>query len=97
MITLRLTSQKDSHQFLDDLERDLNEGGRLGHVGITLSDNDKRDILTLNEKYVTALKQNIEQRFDDCLNIFSCFHVFNPMALPDRDSSEFQDLMGQLL
>ena len=31
----QLTSQKDSHQFLDDLERDLNEGGRLGRVGIT--------------------------------------------------------------
>ena len=40
---------------------------------------------------VTALKQNIEQRFDDCLNIFSCFHVFNPMALPNRDSPEFKD------
>ena len=31
-------------------------------------------------RYITALKQNIEniQRFDDCLNILSCFHFFNP-------------------
>lgn len=50
----QLTSQKDSHQFLDDLERDLSEGSRLGGVGITLSDNDKRNIVTLNVKYVTA-------------------------------------------
>ena len=61
----QLTSQKDSYQFLDDLERDLSEGGRLGGVGITLNDNDKRNIVTLHEKYVTVLKQNIEQRFDD--------------------------------
>ena len=87
----QLTSQKDSHQFLDDLERDLNEGRRLGRVGITLSDQDKRVILALNEKYISALKQNIEQRFDDCLNVFSCFHVFNPMDLPNRDSPEFKD------
>jgi len=87
----QLTSQKDSHQFLDDLEWDLNEGGRLGRIGITLSDQDKRVILALNEKYISALKQNIEQRFGDCLNVFSCFHVFNPMELPNRDSPEFKD------
>lgn len=69
----------------------MNEGSRLQHVGITLSDNDKRDILTLNEQYVNALKQNIEQHFDDCLTIFLCFHVFNPMTLPNRDSPEFKD------
>ena len=70
-----MISQKDSHQFLDDLERDLNEGGSLRCVGITLSDNDKRVILTLSNKYVTAFtcKQDIEQRFDDGLNIFLVF------------------------
>ncbi|KAL9978522.1 hypothetical protein ACROYT_G016048 [Oculina patagonica] len=88
---LLVPHKKDSHQFLDDLERDLNEGGRLGRVGITLSDQDKRVILALNEKYISALKQNIEQRFDDCLNVFSCCHVFNPMDLPNRDSPEFKD------
>lgn len=34
----QLTSLKSSHQFLDDLEQDLNEGGRLSRVGMTLSD-----------------------------------------------------------
>lgn len=87
----QLTSQKRSHQFLDDLEWDLNEGGRLDCVHMTLSDNDKREILTLNEKYANALKKHIEQCFDDCLNIFSCVDVFNPMVLPKRGSWEFKD------
>lgn len=87
----QLTSQKHSHQFLDHLERQLNEGRRLGRVGITLSDQDKRVILAPNEKCISAWKQNIEQRFGDYLNVFSCFHVFNPMELPNRDSPEFKD------
>ena len=69
----------------------MSEGGRLASVGITISDNDKWDILIPSEKYVTAMKQDIEQCFDDCLNIFSCFHVFNPMALPNRDSPELKN------
>ena len=36
----QLTSLKSSHQFLDDLEQDLNEGGRLDRVGMTPSGQD---------------------------------------------------------
>lgn len=31
------------------------------------------------------------EHFGDYLNVFSCFHVFNPMELPNRDSPEFKD------
>ena len=54
---------KDKTRVLWDRTNTSAEGGRLDRVGLALSDKDQRVILTLNEKYITALKQKIEQRF----------------------------------
>ena len=42
-------------------------------------------------KYVTALKDIINSRFEDALSVLKAFDIFNPVSLPERTAAEFID------
>ena len=55
------------------------------------SDTDFKQLETLLTKYVTALKDNINSRFEDALSVLKAFDIFNPVSLPERTAAEFID------
>ena len=55
------------------------------------SDADFKQLETLLTKYVTALKDNINSRFEDALSVLKAFDIFNPVSLPERTAAEFID------
>ena len=48
-------------------------------------------ICSLLKKYVRALQDNIERRFEYCVGIFKCFDIFDPLTHPSKDSREFKE------
>ena len=55
------------------------------------SDADFKQLETLLTKYVTALKDNINSKFEDALSVLKAFEIFNPVSLPERTAAEFID------
>lgn len=57
-----------------------------------VTDTDFKQLETLLMKYVTALKDNINSRFEDALSILKAYDIFNPVSLPERSAAEFMKL-----
>lgn len=47
------------------------------------------EVRSLFNKYITALKQNIDRRFGDCSEILAAFCIFDPVTIPEN--KEFQE------
>ena len=45
---------------------------------------------SLTTKYVDALKENIQNRFDGNLKVLTAFKVFDPTAVPKRGEAGFK-------
>ncbi|XP_052784628.1 zinc finger protein 862-like [Mya arenaria] len=50
---------------------------------IKMNQNDAKELHTLFEKYVSALVENIDNRFTDSSPVLEAFNVFDPMLVPD--------------
>lgn len=87
--TTKLTEISESKAPITALKRDLE--GRLSSCDISLSTATENLLSNLLEKYVTALKDNIHNRFDAGLPIVSAFSIFNPLALPQQGTSAFKE------
>ena len=58
---------------------------------LSLSKSHLDEIQTLFQKYITALKSNIDKRFSDSSEIVSAFCIFVPLAVPEQDADGFTD------
>ena len=45
---------------------------------------------TLTQKYVTALNENIDSRFEDSVPVLTAFKVFDPTAVTERSDPAFK-------
>ncbi|VDI66017.1 Hypothetical predicted protein [Mytilus galloprovincialis] len=81
-----------SKQPLEEMKKDLQDG-KLTMVTkeFKVSDTDFKQLETLLTKYVTALKENINSRFEDALSVLKAFDIFNPVSLPERTDTEFRN------
>ena len=58
---------------------------------MSLSKSHLDEIQTLFQKYITALKSNIDKRFSDSSEIVSALCIFDPLAVPEQDADGFTD------
>uniref|UniRef100_A0A8C4X0B0 Uncharacterized protein n=1 Tax=Eptatretus burgeri TaxID=7764 RepID=A0A8C4X0B0_EPTBU len=77
---------------LKQLKQDLSEGGRLAACDIPpLTESSGQQLAHLTEKYVSALIENINNRFQNSLEVLTAFRIFDPTAVPDRFTEEFKE------
>lgn len=77
---------------LEDLKKDLGEEGRLSQCDLPkLTDFHKQRLANLTKKYVTALKENINSRFEDSLPVLTAFKIFDPITVPERSDPDFKE------
>ena len=80
---------------LQDLKKDLSEGGRLSKCDLPiLAEFHEQSLTSLTQKYVTALKENIDSRFENSLPVLTAFEIFDPTAVPARSDPAFKEYGG---
>ena len=55
-----------------------------------MSPNMEEQLKNLTIKYVDALKENIENRFEGNLKVLTAFRVFDPTAVPKKNEVGFK-------
>ena len=97
-----LLALAENEEPLKQLAQDLTPSGRLGIIlkdlkpyndpTLHLPTESQTGILkNLLNKYVEALCQNLDLRFQESSPIIGAFRIFDLMALPERQASEFRD------
>lgn len=79
---------------INDFEQDFQEGGRLYILtqvsNVTVTPSAIENTKKLQQKYITALTENIRNRFDPhVVPVIAAFDVFNPTSVPAEDSDQF--------
>lgn len=73
------------------LKEDLSKNGRLQRCKLTImSPCMEEQLKNLTIKYVDALKENIENRFEGNLKVLTVIRVFNPTAVPKKNKVGFK-------
>ena len=85
----KLTEIGDSMFPITAHKKDLE--GRLSTCEVNLSTAQENQLSSLLEKYVAALTENIQNRFDGNLPIVSAFSIFNPLTLPQPGLGAFKE------
>ena len=73
------------------LQNDLAQNGRLHRCGLTLSDNKMQELCSLMNRYIVALQDNINNRFEPTLPQVSAFSIFDIADLPNESDPGFED------
>ena len=77
---------------LRELQKDLGDGGRLSTCELpALTGFHEQSLTSLTQKNITALKENINSRFEDSLPVLTAFRIFDPTAVPGRSDPAFKD------
>ena len=58
---------------------------------LSLSRNQIQEIQTLFDKYINALKSNIDKRFADSSEVIASFSIFDPLAIPEAENTDFKE------
>ena len=93
--THKLASLPEQGSAIQSMEEDCSEEGRLhglticSDLSLMLTDRHIEAIKKLRERYVEALVQNIQNRFNSAVPIIAAFDIFNPLSLPEEDSADF--------
>ncbi|CAH1791469.1 unnamed protein product, partial [Owenia fusiformis] len=62
----------------------------LSTLDLHMSELEEERLIKLHRDYIQALMKNIEERFKE-IPLLEHFSIFNPLQIPDRASTEFQD------
>ena len=86
----KLIDEALSHKAIRDAVYDLKPDGRLTVQGIKVSVTECGlvEVDSLLHRYVAALTQHLDERFQESLSLFS---IFDPSLLPAVDSPEFSE------
>ena len=79
-------SEKD--EILAQLSQDMEENGKFGMIELSPNDATTQFLSRLCVSYVENLKKNI-RRFPN-IPLIAAFSIFNPEAIPERNSPEFK-------
>nr|XP_033807729.1 zinc finger and BTB domain-containing protein 25 isoform X2 [Geotrypetes seraphini]XP_033807730.1 zinc finger and BTB domain-containing protein 25 isoform X2 [Geotrypetes seraphini]XP_033807731.1 zinc finger and BTB domain-containing protein 25 isoform X2 [Geotrypetes seraphini]XP_033807732.1 zinc finger and BTB domain-containing protein 25 isoform X2 [Geotrypetes seraphini]XP_033807733.1 zinc finger and BTB domain-containing protein 25 isoform X2 [Geotrypetes seraphini]XP_033807734.1 zinc len=85
----QLNEALNSKKSIIKLKEDLQPEGRLGLSNIFLGAEDEKDLTQLLEDCVSAIKSNLQSRFDSYLPLVSAFSIFNPLLVPAPESTDF--------
>ena len=87
----KLKEIRENKSCLKELEQDLNDDhGRLSQLDMNFSESEQEKASGLIELYIDNLVENINFRFGESVELLSAFSIFNPMAIPEKDSTEFK-------
>ena len=87
----RLNDVGLQRKHLARLKEDLSENGRLQRCDLpNVTPHMEEQLNSLTTKYVDALKENIQNRFDGNLKVLTAFKVFDPTAVPKRSEAGFK-------
>ena len=64
---------------VEKMEQDLKGRLHFLDIHVQLNEQDKNQIRILHTNYINSLKENVDNRFHDRLNVLTCFHIFNPL------------------
>lgn len=84
-LDLLATSKKPVTHLKDDLKKE----GRLQLAEISMTESEEAQLKKSLEKYVDALRKNIEKRFPN-IPVLTALSIFDPTAAPTRDSDDFR-------
>ena len=90
----KLIEEALSYKAIRDAIHDLKPDGRLTTVqGIEVSVTECGlvEMDNLLHRYVAALTQHLDERFQESLPLFSLFSIFDPSLLPAVDSPQFSE------
>ena len=87
----KLNRLKEDKECLKKLQNDLAQNGRLHSCGLTLSDNKMQELCSLMNRYIVALQDNINNRFEPTLPQVSAFSIFDIVDLPNESDPGFED------
>lgn len=78
--------------FISELKNNLEEDGRLSRCDLgDFSQFNKDQLRNLMTKYITALKENVKDRFGGNAPVITTFEVFNPTRVPQRKEIGFRE------
>ncbi|CAH3107136.1 unnamed protein product [Pocillopora meandrina] len=83
----KVVSEKD--EILSQLSQDMEENGKFGMIELSPNDATTQFLSRLCVSYVENLKKNISSRFPN-IPLIAAFSIFNPEAIPERNSPEFK-------
>ena len=83
----KVVSEKD--EILAQLSQDMEENGKFGMIELSPNDVTTQFLRCLGISYVQNLKKNISSRFPN-IPLIAAFSIFNPEAIPERNSPEFK-------
>ena len=87
----KLNRLKEDKECLKKLQNDLAQNGRLHRCGLTLSDNKMQELCSLMNRYIMALQDNINNRFEPTLPQVSAFSIFDIADLSNESDPGFED------
>ena len=87
----RLDEVASEFKHLARLKEDLSEKGRLQRCDLpSLTTDMEEPLKSLTTRYIAALKENIENRFDGNLQVLTAFKIFDPAAVPKKTEVGFK-------
>ena len=88
----RLDEVGRQRKHLARMKEDLSENGRLQRCDLpSVSPHMEEQLKNLTTRYVDALKENIENRFNGNLKVLTAFKIFDPTAVPKRSDAGFKE------
>ena len=88
----KLDNVAKNFSFISDLKNDLEKDGRLSRCDLgVFSQLHENQLKNLTKKYIKALKENIQDRFDGNLPVITAFEIFNPIRVPERQEAGFKE------
>ena len=85
----RLNEVKIREEPIKQLQQHLTSGGRLEALELVCTENHVKELQGILQKYTKALVKNIDKRFNTSLPVLSAFSIFDPMLIPNRQSTAF--------
>lgn len=77
---------------LSALQKDLCTDGRLSVCDLSSpSAHQEQKLTNLTDRYVKALQENINNRFDESLPVLTAFRIFDVTAIPNRSDVGFKE------
>ncbi len=87
-----LDNVANNFSFISDLKNNLKEDGMLSRCDLgVFSQFHENQLKNLTTKYIKALKENIQDRFDGNLQVITAFEIFNPTRVPERKEAGFKE------
>jgi hypothetical protein len=80
----------DLDKLAENFTAELALDGRLESLELEPTENQLSQMKNMGRKYIAALTENIDHRFEETLPLLTAFSVFDPYLVPDKSDSQFK-------